>query len=269
MLGFPNCLHPQCPAIGNGTSMCVSALGSAEATWEPGGTWCCFSLSQLGRADPSSQTVMLPLGAVLCEADPGCALRLAQCQAVGIVALVVACFPLGTRAFLLRLYKCRATDSFLPRKGKHDRYGVKFPQSCSTSSFRAAAWLPRSDSGSSPAVNFFSSLLAVRCPLPWLQGKPRGTLPVPSNGEWASSFHVLLLPVTGGSFAEGSNELLHLESVWARWSGGGKRRAPPCCGHQLPQWFCRPGMCPRGAPSRCGQPRLPGSEMQRHPQLVR
>lgn len=34
---------------------------------------------------------------------------------------------------------------------------------------------------------------------------------------------------------------------------------PPRCHHQLPQCFCPPGMCPRGAPSRGRQPRAPGS----------
>lgn len=60
----------------------------------------------------------------------------------GIVTLVMGCFPLGTRLLLLGLCKRRAPRSFLPRKGKHNRYGVKFLQSCSTSSCRAAAWLP-------------------------------------------------------------------------------------------------------------------------------
>lgn len=47
-------------------------------------------------------------------------------------------------------------------------------------------------------------------------------------------------------------------------------RVPPCCHHQLPtRCFCRPGTSPRGAPSRCRQPRLPGSKAPCHPQLVR
>lgn len=156
------------------------------------------------------------------------------------LTLVMVCFPPGTQAFLLRLYNCCATDSLLPRKGKHDRYGVKFPQSHSASSFSTAAWLLRSGSVISLAVDFFRALLAVGCPLPWLQGKPGGTLPVPSSREGASSFHGLLLPVTGGSFAEGSCELLHLESVWACWSGGGEWCAfllrSPAASVLLPAW---------------------------------
>lgn len=111
-------------------------------------------------------------------------LHLAQSQAVGTVTHGVASFPLGTQGLSGKALQCCATDSFLPRKGKRDRYGVKFPQSCSASPFRAAAWLPRSASGTSLAVNVcFSALLAVGCPLPWLQGERGDALPVPPNRE--------------------------------------------------------------------------------------
>lgn len=151
------------------------------------------------RADRSSQTAMPPLGAggVCVRMTLAAHLHLAQSQALPCLAAAIAFFPLGTRAFLLRVYKCCATDSFLPRKGRHGRYGVEFPQSCSASSFCVAAWLPWSGSVIFffLAVDFFRALLALGCPPPWPQGKPGGTLPVPSSGEGASSFHGWLLPV--------------------------------------------------------------------------
>lgn len=156
--------------------------------------------------------------------------------------------------------QCCATDSFLPRKGKRDRYGVKFPQSCSASSFRAAAWLPRSASGTSLAVNVcFSALLAVGCPLPWLQGEHGDTLPVPPNRERGHA-----LPM--GCFCRLQGEALQKDPMnFCALIPCGLAGAvvasgvPPCCHHQLPQCFCPPGMCPRGAPSRGRQPCSPGS----------
>lgn len=252
---FPNCLVPPCPAVGDGTSMCApvlaSALGSAErqpGTWEGSGAafpshgWSELTGAARQRCCPWEQDacVRLTLAAHLHLAQS----QALACPAAGMVTLVVACFPFGTQAFLLRPYKCCATNSSLLRKGRHDPYGVKFPQRCSTSSFHAAAWLPSSGSAISLAMDFFRALLAVRCLLLGLQGEPGGTLPVPSDGEGASSFHGWLLPITGGSFAEGSCELLHLESVWACWSGGGKRCATllqlPAAPVLLPAWDVPP-----------------------------
>lgn len=108
---------------------------------------------------------MPPLGAggVCVRMTLAAHLHLAQSQALPCLAAAIAFFPLGTRAFLLRVYKCCATDSFLPRKGRHGRYGVEFPQSCSASSFCVAAWLPWSGS-----VIFFFFLLWTFLGLCWL-----------------------------------------------------------------------------------------------------
>jgi len=221
------------------------------------------------------------------DGDAGCArltpaahLRLSQSQAAsaaaGTVTLVVACFPLGTRALLLRLYRAVLLI--------HSSWGRGIVTGTVWNSPRAAAHPPSALQAGSLTRGqsflllwgfcvlfcFFSfrALLAVGCLLPWLQGEPRGTLLMSSSEEGQALSCGWLVPITGGSFAEGSHEFLCLESVWACRSGGGKQGA--CLLRSaaalvlLPAW----DVLPRN-PSRCGQPRWPGSETQRHPQLPR
>lgn len=258
---LPNLPCSPCPAVGDGTSMCAPTCvcsgecRGVERDLRPGGKWYCFSL--LPQLEELARAAGRVCGAgVLAASRPGC--TPASCLGQAPVWQGNSCpcgmLPPQHHPVLLRLYSAGIPIRF--SRGRENCCGVEFPQSCSASSFHAAAWLPCSESVISLFLDFFLRvLLAVGCPVPW--GHP------PCTCQLGGGKHLLwvLFACYRGSFAEGSRGLLHLESTGACWSGlavvTGCPSAAACPGHAPRDTFTLP------------QPRLPRGDTQCHPQLVR